>query len=99
MHGEGPSDALPLSAATRQIHALWDHIADFDAHETNAALGHLLRVLSDLTGTRNAFWLGAVRLGSDPDPDTTRPCHGPLHQKAMETRRSEEAPGLARSLD
>jgi hypothetical protein len=31
-------------------------------------LGRALEVLSDLVGAQRAFWLGAVRLGSDADP-------------------------------
>jgi DNA-binding CsgD family transcriptional regulator len=58
---------LPDHATTR-IHALWDELADFGAHETDAALVHALRVLSDLVGAQRAFWLGAVRLGTDLDP-------------------------------
>jgi DNA-binding CsgD family transcriptional regulator len=52
---------------TARLHALWNELADFGAHETDAAVDHLLRVLSGLAGAQRAFWLGAVRLGSDPD--------------------------------
>jgi DNA-binding CsgD family transcriptional regulator len=58
---------LPGPVAAR-IHALWDELADFGAHETDAALVHAMRVLSDLAGVRRAFWLGAVRLGTKRDP-------------------------------
>jgi DNA-binding CsgD family transcriptional regulator len=58
---------LPGTAVTR-LHLLWDEIADFGAHATDAALGHALKVLSQLVGAQNAFWLGAVRLGTDADP-------------------------------
>src|SRR5262245_36613139 len=62
-----PELVLPNSLAVR-IHALWDELADFGAHETEAALACALGVLSDLIGAQNAFWLGAVRVGTDPDP-------------------------------
>ena len=58
---------LPKPLAVR-IHALWDELADFGAHETDAALVHALRVLSDLTRAQRAFWLGGVRLGIEGDP-------------------------------
>jgi len=61
-----PGSALP-GAVTTRIHALWDELADFGAHETDAALAHALRVLSGLVGAQQAFWLGAVRLGTEPD--------------------------------
>ena len=67
MSADGSSEAAPAIVADR-IHALWDEVADFGAHETDAALTHLLHALSDLTGAQNAFWLGAVRLGAAPDP-------------------------------
>jgi DNA-binding CsgD family transcriptional regulator len=57
---------LPDPLASR-IHALWDELADFGAHETDAAVAHAMRVLSDLVGAQRAFWLGAVRFGIDPD--------------------------------
>ena len=66
MSGDGSSEAVP-AIVVDHIHALWDEVADFGAHETDAALAHLLRTLSDLTGPQNAFWLGAVRLGTNPD--------------------------------
>jgi DNA-binding CsgD family transcriptional regulator len=58
---------LPNGLAVR-IHALWDELADFGAHESDAALAHALRALSDVTGAQRAFWLGAVRFGIDGDP-------------------------------
>jgi len=66
-----PFDARPESAppgaVAERIHALWDELADFGAHETDAALDHAMQVLSALVGAQRAFWLGAVRLGSEPD--------------------------------
>jgi DNA-binding CsgD family transcriptional regulator len=53
--------------ATARIHALWDELAAFSAHETEAALGHALQVLCDLIGAQQAFWVGAVRLQSEAD--------------------------------
>ena len=58
---------LPAPVAAR-IHVFWDELADFGAHETDAALVHAMRVLSDLVGAQHAFWLGAVRVGTDRDP-------------------------------
>ena len=49
--------ALP-GPVTARIHALWDELADFGAHETDAALVHAMRVLSELAGAQRAFWLG-----------------------------------------
>jgi len=49
-------------------HVLWDELADFGAHQTDAAVVHAMRVLSDLVGAQRAFWLGAVRLEADGDP-------------------------------
>jgi hypothetical protein len=40
---------LPGPVVVR-IHALWDELADFGAHETDAALVHAMRVLSNLAG-------------------------------------------------
>jgi DNA-binding CsgD family transcriptional regulator len=67
MNPDGPSSALLRSGVATRIHALWDEIADFGAHETDAALLHALHALSELVDAQNAFWLGAVRLGTDPD--------------------------------
>jgi DNA-binding CsgD family transcriptional regulator len=58
---------LPRPVATR-IHALWDELGDFGAHETDAAVVRAMQVLSDLAGVQHAFWLGAVRLGRTCDP-------------------------------
>jgi len=58
---------LPDHAKAR-VHALWDALADFGADDIDAALMHALRVLSDLVRAQRAFWLGAVRVGTDPDP-------------------------------
>jgi DNA-binding CsgD family transcriptional regulator len=54
--------------ATARIHALWDELASFSAHETEAALDHALQVLCDLIGAQQAFWIGAVRLQIEGDP-------------------------------
>ena len=66
-HDEPPPSGLPAPLLAR-IHALWDELADFGAHETDAALLHAMRVLSELAGAQRAFWLGAVRLGIESDP-------------------------------
>ena len=58
--------ALPGPVVAR-IHELWDELANFGAHQTDAALVHAMRVLSDLAQVRRAFWLGAVRLGTKHD--------------------------------
>jgi len=57
---------LPEQATTR-IHTLWDELAAFSAHETEAALGHAWQALSELIGAQQGFWLGAVRLPIDGD--------------------------------
>lgn len=62
------SESAPPEPAASQIHGLWDELADFGAHETDDALVHAMRVLSDLVGAGRAFWLGAVRLGTEHDP-------------------------------
>ena len=54
--------------ATSRIHALWDELASFSAHETEAALDHALQALCDLIGAQQAFWIGAVRLQIEADP-------------------------------
>jgi DNA-binding CsgD family transcriptional regulator len=63
-----PSEGVPRPAVATRIHALWDELADFGAHDTDSALVHAMRVLSDLVGAPRAFWLGAVRLGTELDP-------------------------------
>lgn len=65
--GGSSSAALPDELVVR-INALWDELADFGAHQIDAALAHALRVLGDLVGAQRAFWLGAVRLGDGNDP-------------------------------
>jgi DNA-binding CsgD family transcriptional regulator len=67
VNADGPSDSIGPTVVAARIHALWDEVADLGAHETDAALVHALRVLSGLIGAQNAFWLGAVRLGTDRD--------------------------------
>ena len=62
------SETVLPGPVVARIHALWDELADFGAHETDAALVHAMRVLSNLAGVRRAFWLGAVRLGTEHDP-------------------------------
>ena len=68
MPTDARSESAPPDAAATRIHALWDELADFGAHDTDAALVHAMRVLGDLVGAQQAFWLGAVRLGTDLDP-------------------------------
>jgi DNA-binding CsgD family transcriptional regulator len=52
-----------------QICELWDELADFGAHETDAALMHLLRALSRFIDAQQAFWCGTVRvISKDADP-------------------------------
>lgn len=53
---------------TDRIHALWDELADLGAAQTDAALRHALRVMSEILRAQNAFWVGAVRLGTNLDP-------------------------------
>jgi len=68
MNADAPSTPVPADAIADRIHALWDELADFGAHETDAALLHAMRVVSELTRAQRAFWLGAVRLATDGDP-------------------------------
>jgi DNA-binding CsgD family transcriptional regulator len=68
MGADAPSEIVLPNPLVLRIHRLWDELADFGAHETDGALTHALRVLSDLVGAQNAFWLGAVRVAMDPDP-------------------------------
>src|SRR5262245_44715481 len=65
---DAPSESVLPGPVAARIHALWDELTDFGAHETDAAVVHALRVLSDLAGVQRAFWLGAVRLGTKLDP-------------------------------
>jgi hypothetical protein len=67
MNADGASRAALPNHILSRIHALWDEVADFGAEETDAALVHALRVLSELVDAQNAFWLGAVRLGTGGD--------------------------------
>ena len=67
MTGDAPPEALLPPPEVTRVHTLWDALADFGAHETDAAALHAMRVLSDLVGAQRAFWLGAVRLGVDLD--------------------------------
>jgi DNA-binding CsgD family transcriptional regulator len=62
------SRMIAAGTAVTRLHLLWDELADFGAQATDDALGHALRVLSELVSAQNAFWLGAVRLGSIVDP-------------------------------
>ena len=57
---------MPDQATTR-IHALWDELAAFSAHETEAALDHAMQALGELIGAQQAFWIGAVRLRIEDD--------------------------------
>jgi DNA-binding CsgD family transcriptional regulator len=54
--------------ALERIQGLWDELADFGAHETEAALLHSLRATSGLIDAQQAFWAGTVRLVTDGDP-------------------------------
>jgi len=67
MTGEPQTGNVVSGTVAARIHALWDELADYGAHETDAALNHAMQVLSGLVGADRAFWLGAVRLGSEPD--------------------------------
>lgn len=50
------------SAASEDIHTLWDELADFDASQFDAASRHLMTVLADRANVWNITWAGAVRL-------------------------------------
>jgi DNA-binding CsgD family transcriptional regulator len=67
MTGQPPTGRVVSGAVAARIHALWDELAEYGAHETDSALNHAMQVLSGLIGAQRAFWLGAVRLGSEPD--------------------------------
>jgi DNA-binding CsgD family transcriptional regulator len=67
MTTDARSESAPPDPAATRIHALWDELADFGAHETDGALVHAMLTLSGLVGARSAFWLGAVRLGTGLD--------------------------------
>ena len=41
---------------TERIHALWDHMAGFEAAQQDLALKHLLRELCTLVNAQNASW-------------------------------------------
>lgn len=44
------------------LHRMWDELADYPAAETETALVHLMRNLSDLLQADQALWIGAVRM-------------------------------------
>src|SRR5262245_2748368 len=50
------------SERLRQVHDLWDELADFGAHEIDAAPMHALRATSGLIDAQQAFWIGTVRM-------------------------------------
>ena len=54
--------------AFARIQPLWDELADFGAHDTEAALLHTLGATSALIDAQQAFWAGAVRLVTEGDP-------------------------------
>lgn len=56
-----------------QIHILWDELADFEAAESDAALGHLMAALCKLVDAQNISWIGSVRLDGALPGD---PVHG-----------------------
>ena len=49
------------------VFRFWDRLADFGYDQTEAAMHHCMRELSQLLGARDAFWVGAVRVLKDPD--------------------------------
>lgn len=52
-----------------QVHALWDHLASYDASQSDAALMHLLSTVAGMIGAENAYWFGAVRVtDGEEDP-------------------------------
>ena len=61
-----PTDLAPPAADARaRIHQLWDELADFAVADLDAALTHLLSVVSCLLYADQAYWLGAVRVVHD----------------------------------
>jgi DNA-binding CsgD family transcriptional regulator len=48
---------------------MWDELAAFDAAENDAAMRHLLTTVAELVGAQNAYWMGAVQMGTgERDP-------------------------------
>jgi hypothetical protein len=44
---------------------VWDQLADFEASEVDAAVGHLLGSVAGMVDAQSAYWLGAVRVSED----------------------------------
>lgn len=78
------------TAQQDEVHRLWDSLADFPASETDQALSHLMEGIAGMIGAGNAYWLGYVRMNTEPgDPlKGLRPCANrylypaPIHDEA-----------------
>lgn len=68
-----PRLGTPSVQTRERIHAIWDHLADFDAAQVDDAVTFLLQSLCALAGAQNADWFGVVRL---PDALPGDPVHG-----------------------
>ena len=53
----------------REIHTLWDELADFKASESERALDRLMRFLARLGGVWNVTWAGAIRMRDEAAGD------------------------------
>ncbi len=57
-----------MTEAQREIiHRLWDSLADFPVSEMDLALIHLMESISQMIGAGNAYWLGYIRMGAEPN--------------------------------
>lgn len=53
----------------KEIHCLWDELADFDWSQSKAANTHVMARLCELGGVWNATWAGAIRLQGADEAD------------------------------
>ena len=53
---------MASSERLRHVQELWHELADFGAHDTDAALMHIQRATSQLIDAQQAFWAGTVRM-------------------------------------
>lgn len=56
-------------AQREAIHQLWDSLSDFPVSEADQTLAHLMEGIAGMIGAGNAYWLGYLRLPTEPgDP-------------------------------
>lgn len=53
----------------KEIHCLWDELADFDLSQSKAANTHAMTRLCELGGVWNATWAGAIRIQGADETD------------------------------